>query len=185
MNSRYINPEYLSEEIWSEVPKFKNYLASNLGRVWNRNHGRYITGSIQEYGYIQICLYRNDKRYFFRLHNLIASLFIEKPTSNEVLEPNHKDGNKLNNKVINLEWLTHSENMIHASNNNLFPDRKGEKSRSHILKETEAREIKTVLNKARIRSRKHTNIIVELAKTYSVSYSAIYDIKRGKSWKHI
>lgn len=68
-------------------------------------------------GYVYIFLMNNNKNKNFRLHRLVAEAFI--PNPNNKLQINHKDGNKKNNNIENLEWCNQSENMKHAYNNGL------------------------------------------------------------------
>lgn len=63
-------------------------------------------------GYWTIGLYKNGKRKLYRIHRLIGKAFIPNPYNKP--EINHKDGNKLNNHIENLEWVTTSENTQHA-----------------------------------------------------------------------
>jgi hypothetical protein len=63
-------------------------------------------------GYPQITLSKNGRKHTFLIHRLVAMAFVKNP--NKYKEVNHKDGNKLNNKASNLEWVTRSENLIHA-----------------------------------------------------------------------
>ena len=60
-----------------------------------------------------ICLHRNGDRHSASVHRLVAMAFLGEPPSDKV-EVNHKDGNKENNAIGNLEWVTRSENMKHA-----------------------------------------------------------------------
>ena len=62
-------------------------------------------------GYVYVSLNKNGKSFNKRLHILVAKAFI--PNPNNYLQVNHKDGNKLNNKVSNLEWATHKEQTKH------------------------------------------------------------------------
>lgn len=68
-------------------------------------------------GYLYVILSKNNIRKIFKLHRLVATLFI--PNPNNCPEVNHKDGDKSNNCVENLEWTTHSENIKHACQNGL------------------------------------------------------------------
>lgn len=63
-------------------------------------------------GYLEVGLYRNKKRYWRRVHRLVASAFI--PNPNHLPQINHKDGNVKNNHIDNLEWCTAQENTIHS-----------------------------------------------------------------------
>jgi len=86
------------------------YHISNNGRVKNKDR---ILKPVHDAGYLAIKI--NDKYLF--MHTLVATLFLENP--NNYKEVNHKDGDKQNNHVDNLEWISHSDNMIHAIENNL------------------------------------------------------------------
>lgn len=79
-------------------------------------------------GYYQ-CILRdtNGKRHYTRVHRLVAKTFIDNP--NKLPQVNHKDGNKLNNNVSNLEWCTNSENTQHGYDNSLYKY----KSRCHRI----------------------------------------------------
>lgn len=81
--------------------------------------GRFLKGEITRHGYIQYTLQINGEPRRYRAHQLVAMLFIEKPESSETLVINHKDGNKLNNHVSNLEWCTYKYNNYHARINKL------------------------------------------------------------------
>jgi hypothetical protein len=69
-------------------------------------------------GYLRIGICTKGKRKLVKVHRLVAKAFIEN-TENK-LEINHKDGNKLNNHIDNLEWSTRKENINHAWQNGLF-----------------------------------------------------------------
>ena len=66
--------------------------------------------------YYTVSLSKNNKYTSFNIHRLVAEAYLDMPESNEPLEVNHKDGNKLNNNVENLEWVTQRQNMLHAIN---------------------------------------------------------------------
>lgn len=81
---------------------------SNLGRVKNK-HGRILKPEYSNKGYACVVLRKNGNNYKFRVHRLVAELFI--PNPDNLPEVNYKDENKSNNKASNLEWCTHKENM--------------------------------------------------------------------------
>jgi|DEB0MinimDraft_10_1074344.scaffolds.fasta_scaffold176838_1 hypothetical protein len=102
-------------EKWNKIKGFKNYLVSDFGRVKNNKTGRILKPSKGLYFYVHLC--ETPKRKTASIHRLVAQAFIE----NELNKPqvNHIDGNKLNNHVSNLEWVTGGENIRHARDTGL------------------------------------------------------------------
>lgn len=113
-------------ETWRDVPGYeKCYQVSNLGRIKSlkrmvlSNKGFEMPkpelirkGTITKQGYIEIRLSKDGKKKCFKVHRLVLSAFC--PSDNPKLECNHKDGNKQNNRIENLEWVTPSQNSLHA-----------------------------------------------------------------------
>lgn len=103
-------------EIWKDVTCNDNYSVSNTGRVRRKgsdnDHSTY-----EKKGYLQVDLYKDGERSKKRVNRLVAEAFIPNPESKP--EVNHKDGNKSNNNVDNLEWVTKKENCRHAWDNGL------------------------------------------------------------------
>ena len=113
-------------EIWKDIKGFEGlYQISNFGNVKSLarkvNNGkgiytrqeRVMTGEIDKYGYHQVCLRINGKGKKYKVHRLVAEAFI--PNPNNLPEINHKDENKLNNNVDNLEWCTPKYNINYGT----------------------------------------------------------------------
>lgn len=114
----------MKTEIWKTAvvngEKYENYQVSNYGRVMSLNYrgtGRsevLIPGE-DKYGYLRVVLYKNGKTKTFKVHRLVAEAFI--PNLLNLPQVNHRDENKLNNHVENLEWCDHKENCNHGTRN--------------------------------------------------------------------
>ena len=89
------------------------YKISNFGRVYNKFTGVFLKPGISGSGYHFVYLYGNQYKKMCQVHRLVMMAFypIQNPENFEV---NHKNGNKLDNTVLNLEWCTRSENAKHA-----------------------------------------------------------------------
>lgn len=107
------------EEIWKDIPEYEGlYQASNFGRIKNIGKtGKILKGEIDEWGYIRVCLSKNNNHKKFKVHRLVLMAFC--PTNDSKLQINHKDGNKKNNNLENLEWCTASYNTKHSYINGL------------------------------------------------------------------
>lgn len=103
----------MEQEIWKDVEGFNGYQISNLGRVKSYyNNTTIIRKTSVVCGYKHLMLSKNKKKYNFYIHKLVANAFIPNPENKP--EVNHIDGNKLNNNISNLEWVTRKENCQHA-----------------------------------------------------------------------
>lgn len=97
-------------EVWKTVSDLPQYKISNHGRLMNAK-GRLLKGSLSK-GYVRFDLCVNGKRIVKLCHRLVAEAFLNKVVGKPFI--NHKDGNKANNNVENLEWCTIKENAVHA-----------------------------------------------------------------------
>lgn len=96
-------------EQWLDIENFEGlYEVSDKGNVRNIRSGRILIPKITNKGYNTICLSREGIKYNFQVHRLVAKTFI--PNPNDYPYVNHKDENKLNNSVDNLEWCTSKYN---------------------------------------------------------------------------
>ena len=101
-----------------QINGYNNYYIYDNGDVLNISTNKILKGSIGENGYKYYRLSKDNNKTMFYAHRLVAEHFLENPNSLPVV--NHKDGNKLNNQLSNLEWVSYSENTQHAHNNNLI-----------------------------------------------------------------
>ena len=109
------------EEIWKDVTWIDGfeglYKISSFGRVLSKNYRHtqtehIVQPSINKYGYFAIMLHANGKLKNVLVHRLVATAFIENPDNFPLV--NHKDENKLNNNVENLEWCTQEYNLNYS-----------------------------------------------------------------------
>lgn len=108
-------------EEWKLIEGYENnYAVSNLGRIKNIRHGNILSPAKNEKGYLYVALCKDGKLSSKRVHRIVASAFLGKSS----LEINHKDGDKTNNRIDNLEYCTHSQNIRHAMDSGLLPNRK-------------------------------------------------------------
>ena len=103
-------------EQWREIPGYEGlYEVSNCGRI--RKGDRLKSLRSDKGGYLNVWLSKNGIQKCLKVHRLVALAFIKNPEGKRTI--NHKDGNKQNNNVENLEWATHSENIMHANETGL------------------------------------------------------------------
>lgn len=105
----------LPDEIWRNIDGYDGkYQVSNLARVRSLHNGKVkiIKLDIIHTGYLRITLYKDGKTKNHYVHVLVAKAFIPNPENKPYV--NHRDGNKQNNAIENLEWVTGSENILHA-----------------------------------------------------------------------
>ena len=106
----------MQTENWKDVPNYEGYYqVSNLGRMKSFNLNKETILTKPNYNhYSTIILCKNKIRKSFRIHRLVAICFLPNPENKP--QVNHIDGNKCNNTVVNLEWVTSQENQIHKIN---------------------------------------------------------------------
>lgn len=152
------------------------YKVSNLGNLMSidrfikhSNGGdKFIKGGIKnsrlnKCGYLRSNLKNKGNSYDVLIHRLVAEAFI--PNEDNKTHVNHKNGVKTDNRVENLEWVTDSENKVHAVKLRLIKTK---------LTDDQAIEI----NKSKLSNRK-------LAEIYNVDSTIIWRIKNNKSYKHL
>jgi hypothetical protein len=161
-------------EQWKPITGWEDlYAVSSLGRFKNTKTGRMRKTQAGTAGYCQIVLTRNRKQTCLMAHRVVAQEFIgfsDKP------EVNHKDGDKSNNHVSNLEWVTSKQNTQHAIATGLW-NPVGEANENAKLSLSNVHWVKYLLGQGAVAAR--------LAKVFGVQPAAISKINVGRSWAHV
>lgn len=144
----------------------EDYEITKSGEVINKNTNRVLKPQLNGKGYYRVCIGGQLKF----VHRLVAQKYV--PNPNNKPQVNHKDGNKLNNCVDNLEWVDNKENIKHAVENGLHLS--GEKCPYSKLNK---QQVDFIRNHKEISS-------VELAELFNVARSTISSVKNYKSWKN-
>jgi hypothetical protein len=175
----------MEQEIWKPVIGYEGcYSVSNIGRIRSdRNKKNSHIGKILKqkigWSYYSVTLSKDAIKKTRFVAHMVIEAFVGRNTKD--LEVNHKDGNKLNNHIDNLEYVTHSENLYHAHRNNFykFPT-------NHLGSENGRAKIheNDVVLMRKLFSDK-TMSTMQLAVKYGISRAQTNLILNRKSWKHI
>lgn len=102
-----------------DIPGWEGlYACDTKGQIYSYRTNKFLTPSKNKRGYLHVVFTKDGKRYDYRVQRLVAMTFLDNPENKE--QVNHIDGNKQNNCLDNLEWVTPEENIEHAKANNLF-----------------------------------------------------------------
>lgn len=169
----------MKTETWKPIPEYEGlYEASNLGRVKSlpRLH-RYgnkkeviLRDAIGSSGYRHVALTKNGAMKTIRVHRIVAMAFIKKQDGCDFV--NHIDGNKLNNNVSNLEWVTKSYNAIHFYQSGI---QSSEKRASKVT----AKDVVFIRQNHKMYSR------VELSERFNISTTHLSQIINNKTWNYL
>jgi len=175
------------EEKWIDIVGFEGFYQINLSgdikslpRQRKNKHGFYmskerILNGCVSGGYL-IYSFKIDKTETkLRAHRIVAQTFIPNPNNYPVI--NHKDGNKLNNNIDNLEWCTEAYNTKHAWDNGLIRGLRGEENGRAKTTEKQVVLIKKFIRKG-LTSK-------EISEKLDLPKNIVDKIRCGKTWKHI
>ena len=155
---------------WKE---YNGYMVSDTGLVTKRFSTELQKTKRHKRGYVLAHIVENGDKKWVLLHRLVATLFI--PNPDQKPQVNHIDGDKTNNRVENLEWVTNVENRQHAVEHNLIA--KGNK----LSKKLTSEDVERIREEYVPYSKEHNQYA--LAKKYAVSQSLIMRIVNNKCWK--
>jgi HNH endonuclease/NUMOD4 motif-containing protein len=162
-------------EVWRPI-RCGSYEVSNLGRVRNAKTGRIKVQYRIGAGYRGVGLFRKEQA---SVHRLVAEAFLGLEPG---LEVNHIDGDKANNRVTNLEWVTHSTNQRHAYRvlgtlKLNLPWSRGEANCAAKLTDQDIVEIRDLRDSGLLQR--------EIAARFGVTQSAVSNILAKRTWKHV
>lgn len=175
------------EEIWKQIDDgYGQYQISTFGRVRSlkRKNEKILSLDKDRNGYMNVKLSKDGVIQKFKVHRLVALAFIANPDN--LPEINHKDGNKANNCINNLEWTTRSQNMKHAYDTGLKVVSEesggvsyGENNGRHKLTQQDVDEIRALYipNDPKYGGR-------ALARKYGISKTTIQAILHNQTWKN-
>jgi len=163
------------------------YSVTPCGMVWShpsktRSKGKFLRQNTQKNGYVSVVLSKNGVGKTVKIHRIVAQAYIACDKSGLVV--NHKDGNKSNNVVDNLEWTSPKKNTIHAWSTGLC------KNTELSLKALElGRKLKRALDfydAVDIRFLYSQGVTVaKIAEEYGIARAAIYNIVKHKTYKEV
>lgn len=159
--------------MWKEAYGFNNYLCNEKGEIYSLLSAKIMKTHGDKDGYQQLRMtVEKGKAVTVKAHRLIAQTFIPNPENKPFV--NHKNGNKEDNTVSNLEWCTAKENNIHVRQTGLLNDYGINNSRAVCNEET-LKEIRRLISKGKGNT--------EIEKMTSISNKVISNIRRGRNYK--
>lgn len=175
-------------EIWKPVKGYEGlYEVSNYGKIkslrrWSgscyKKETELSTKRLSKDGYVRIALSKDNKKHETKMHRIVAEHFIENLNNKQTV--NHIDGNKLNNRVDNLEWADRHEQLVHAYSLGLKKSIRGtDNNQSKLTKE----DVEYIRENYKRQSTEFGT--VALSKKYGVSNRVIGLITRGLSYKNV
>lgn len=169
-------------EIWKGViyngVDYSEWLEiSNLGRIMNPKTRKIRKQNITKTGYYFVSFSRGSRKHrtTIKVHKAIAEVFIPNKLNYPII--NHKDGNKLNNMIENLEWCTYSQNTNHAIKNGLIKPLSKEKSPNSKLKMEDV-----IFIRENYKARDFNFGARALGRKYGVEKSTVTSIVHGLTW---
>lgn len=158
-----------------EFPLNKNYLVTECGKVWSKYTGRYLKGEVSNKGYLRVTLSSNGESSKVAVHRMVAMTYLPNPKDKP--QVNHKDSNRLNNNVSNLEWCTSSENNKHAYDIGYNEAKKGSEANGAILEESQVLDIYHKMLKG--------VSLKQLHEETGIDKPTLGHIKRRSTWSHL
>ena len=160
------------KELWKNIPNFKGYQASNLGRIKGKMN-RVMTPHPDGNGYLRTGFRKNGKSFTIKVHQMIALTWVKGKTK-ERCEINHHNAKKHDNRVTNLKWVTRQENLEHARKHKLWVAHYGSENGNSKLKECDIYIIRDMVTQGFSSA--------AISKMYCVCHTTIKKIRHKTIW---
>ena len=152
------------------------YLINELGQIYSEHTNKFLKPYPNPQGYMLVDIHGDGINRTFQVHRLVALTFIPNPDKLETV--NHKDGNKKNNAVTNLEWMTRLDNVRHAWDTGLAKPRYGTDNPANVYTEEQIHAVCQLIEVGELSN-------VRIAKLCNVNVTLIRDIKFRNKWTRI
>jgi len=174
----------VSEE-WRDIPDFEGYQVSSFGRVkgvdrlrkgktgLRLTNGQEMKQVLNKKGYPEVRLRKNGCHTRL-VHKLVASAFMTKPEG--CTQINHLNGVKTDNRLTNLQWVTQSENQLHAYKLGLQPSRAGERNGRATITDEKVTALKELYNSGKSAK--------EVSEIMNISLYVVRGIISGRTWRN-
>lgn len=168
------------EEIWKDVVGYEGrYIVSNLGRVVSLvckgKSLKVLNPLLRSDGYSQIWLSNTNNQRCYSLHRIVAQSFLG--MRDHMYQVNHIDGNKLNNCIVNLEWVTPKDNTKHAIATKLRSDYIGAHNPYSKLNDSIVVQIRECYNSGMR--------VVDIATRFELNYHTVWVVCKHRRWTHL
>ena len=155
---------------WNDIPEYEGiYQVSNFGEVKNVKHGRILRQCRHRLGYMSVMLYKSGTPKRMMIHRLVALAFLENPDGLEFV--NHKDENKANNHVDNLEWCSREYNAQYGTSGQRIANKRRTSQTNHSRKVIQQDEFGNVL--------KVWNSIADASRNTKTARTSIFECCNG------
>lgn len=155
------------------IKGYENYCVREDGVVFNVRTGRRLAPDVSNRGYLRITVCKDNRPKKFTIHRLVAELFIPNPHGYKTV--NHINGDKSDNSIDNLEWMSQEQNQEHARLTGLCP--KGELNGMSKYSEQLIHRVCELIQAGKVRN--------EVLAATGITKSSFDDIRRRKTWRHV
>ena len=153
------------------------YSVSDCGNIRNDDTGKLLKTTRDKKGYYRVCLTHNGNKVTKKMHRLIRDAFNVIHCDVPGIDVHHKDTNKDNNTLDNLEYINHIDHLVLSHTHRDYNMLKGEDNPTSKFTEAQIKEVCMYLEQDRARQ--------EIAGLTGVSEDVVFSIKAKRTWKHI